>query len=279
MHGMHARLPKNFVLEERLERYADAIELCPHTLAGQWTWACHPLRRDAPDARFDEIRLDVGCGKGAYLCGVAKGNPKVLYVGIDSEPLCIAYTAQHIVEAGLDNALVVPGLGSDIAGFFAPAEVDTITLNFPTPFPRKKEASKRLTSLERLLDYRSILAPGGTVRLKTDSLPLFRFSLEQLRLAGYRVLWQTDDARLDRRDADEPTSEYEERLARQGAQVYAVCATPESKPLANETQGSLSLVDYLPEDLDDMGYVPLGMRGTVTNLRNRRAKAWARTPR
>ena len=25
-HALHARLPKNFVLEERLERYADAIE-------------------------------------------------------------------------------------------------------------------------------------------------------------------------------------------------------------------------------------------------------------
>ena len=27
MHGMHARLPKNFVLEERLERYLDLQEM------------------------------------------------------------------------------------------------------------------------------------------------------------------------------------------------------------------------------------------------------------
>ena len=34
-HGLHARLPKNFVLEERIERYADAIELVPSGLRGR----------------------------------------------------------------------------------------------------------------------------------------------------------------------------------------------------------------------------------------------------
>ena len=33
---------------------------------------------------------------------------------------------------------------------------------------------------------------------------------------------------------------------------------------------SLSLVDYLPDDLHGLSYVPYGMQGTVVNLRNRR---------
>ena len=40
MHGMHARLPKHFVLEERLERYRDAIEPDPYHWRGHWTSAC-----------------------------------------------------------------------------------------------------------------------------------------------------------------------------------------------------------------------------------------------
>ena len=35
-----------------------------------------------------------------------------------------------------------------------------------------------------------------------------------------------------------------------------------------EQTASLSLIDYLPEDLSTMTYVPHGMQGTVTNLRN-----------
>ena len=39
-HALHARLPKNFVLEERLERYASVIELTPQNLRGNWAKAC-----------------------------------------------------------------------------------------------------------------------------------------------------------------------------------------------------------------------------------------------
>ena len=35
-HGLHIRLPKNFVLEERLERYAGAIEPNPYAWCGMW---------------------------------------------------------------------------------------------------------------------------------------------------------------------------------------------------------------------------------------------------
>ncbi len=36
MGAVHVRTPKNFVLEERLERYADAIETNPEAYAGNW---------------------------------------------------------------------------------------------------------------------------------------------------------------------------------------------------------------------------------------------------
>ena len=42
MGAVHVRTPKNFVLEERLERYADAIETNPEAYAGDWRRACAP---------------------------------------------------------------------------------------------------------------------------------------------------------------------------------------------------------------------------------------------
>ena len=71
MHGMHARLPKHFVLEERLERYADAIELRPAVWRGRWAEACWPLGAQ-DEGRFREVRLDLGCGKGAFVVEAAR---------------------------------------------------------------------------------------------------------------------------------------------------------------------------------------------------------------
>jgi len=267
MHGMHARLPKNFVLEERLERYADAIELEPVLLAGRWGEACWPLDPQHDGTAFKEVRLDLGCGKGAFLVESAQRNPQVLYVGMDVEPLCIAYAAQHIMEAGLRNAVVVPGKGDAVCQAFGPQELSCLYVNFPTPYPRKKEAHRRLVVLERLLEYRRVLAPGATLQLRTDSQPLRDFTLAQLDLAGYEVLWSSEDERSER--PDDPTSEYEDRLTEAGAKVLSIWATPGEDPGAVEQTASLSLVDYLPDDLFDGEYVPHGMQGTITNLRNR----------
>lgn len=269
MHGMHARLPKNFVLEERLEQYASVIEPNPRKWKGMWAQAFWPLPFADKDAdRFDKVRLDLGCGKGAFIVEAAKREPNVLFVGVDAEPLCIAYAAQHITEEGLRNAVIVPGKGSQVGQIFGEHELSTIYLNFPTPYPRKKDAEKRLAILERLLEYRHVLAPGGLVRLRTDSQPLRDFTLTQLELAGYDVAWSSEDARAER--PDEPTSEYEDRLTAQGAKVLAVWATPGPEPERAEQSAPLSLVDYFPDDLFEGRYIPHGMDGAVINLRNRR---------
>lgn len=271
MHALHARLPKNFVLEERLERYADSIEASPERWAGQWAEACHPLDAARDRTSFDEVRLDMGCGKGAFTVEAAAAEKSVLFVGIDFEPICIAYAAQKAEESGLDNVIFSPGVADKVTTYFAEGELSRIYLNFPTPFPRKKEAAQRLTHLDNLLRYRKILAPGATVLLKTDSYPLWGFSRTQFELAGYDIVWESDDARAER--PDDPVSWYEERLSAQGATVYAIEATPAREPKRAadgtvEQTASLSLIDYLPEDLSTMTYVPHGMQGTVTNLRN-----------
>lgn len=281
MHAMHARLPKHFVLEERLERYADAIEVQPQSYRGNWAEACWPLASGAnrpgdgappdcaaPVGAFREVRVDLGCGKGAFLVESAQHAPEVLFVGIDAEPLCMAYAAQHVMEAGLRNAVLVPAMGDALPRVFAPAEVSAIYMNFPTPYPRKRDAARRLVALERLLDYRQVLSAGGTVRLRTDSQPLRDFFLTQLELAGYEVTYRSDDDRAEH--PDEPQSEYEQRLCAQGAKVLSVWATPGPEPEHIEQTASLSLVDYLPDDLFAGGYVPHGMGQTIHNLRNRR---------
>ena len=255
MHSIHARIPKNFVLEERLERYADAIESSPAGLRGSWAEACHPLTDDGMLA-YSAVRLDLGCGKGVFTCEMARLHPDELFVGIDSEPICIAYAAQHAVESGLPNVVFAPGDASRVTEYFSAGELAGIYLNFPTPFPRKKEAAKRLTHADHLADYRRVLAPNGTVRLKTDSLPLHAFSLTQVEAAGYEL-----------------------RLTAKGASVYGLEAKPGPEPERIEQTVSMSLIDYLPEDLSQMTYVPHGMEGTVANLRNRQARLFGQGKR
>ncbi|MGR1083088.1 tRNA (guanosine(46)-N7)-methyltransferase TrmB [Olegusella massiliensis] len=276
MHALHLRLPKGFVLEERLARYADAIETSPSQFAGLWATACKPLDGSVSSA-FREVHLDLGCGKGAFLVEAARRNPDVLFLGIDNEPVCIAYAAQAVCEAGLKNAVLIPGTAERLEVFFAPAELSRIYINFPTPHPKRRHATLRLTHVAQLATLRRFLAPEAKIIFKTDSTPLWLYSRPQFEMAGYDICWISDDVRRDH--PGDPETGYEQRLTAQGAHVHGICAVASRKPIPHtdelalaEKAVSQSLVDYLPDDLNTMNYVPHGMEATVINLRNLKAK-------
>ena len=90
MGAVTVRTPKNFELEERLDRYAAANETNPEAYAEAWRKACAPVGSKP----FEHLHLDLGCGKGTYLVERAAHEPNALFIGIDQEPICSAYAAQ-----------------------------------------------------------------------------------------------------------------------------------------------------------------------------------------
>lgn len=269
---MHARMPKNFVLDQRIERAADAIETNAATYRGHWAEACFPLLSEGA-SRFEHVHLDLGCGKGAYIAAMAKRRPTTLFIGMDSEPVCVVHAAQLVLDEGIKNALVIPGDAAKLDQIFAEGELDAISINFPTPHPKRRHARLRLTSAKHLESYRPLLADGATVALRTDSDPLYKYSLPQFEALGWNILCATDDDRAAH--PEQPITEYEERLTAQGATVHAIYAKPPLTPATPEQLRAagdmpLSLIDYLPEDLFASDYIPYGMSYAVDNLRNRR---------
>lgn len=158
----------------------------------------------------------------------------------------------------------------DLSTVFAVGELSALLMNFPTPFPKKKKAHLRLTYLDRLMGYRPLLGRGAGIRLRTDSQPLRDFSLTQLELAGYEITWRSDDVRAEL--PDEPWSAYERKLTEQGACAFGIAACPGPAPEHVEQTAPLSLVSYLPDNLEQLDYIPHGMQGCVENLRNRNAR-------
>lgn len=272
---MHVRKPKNFVLEERLERYAAAIESEPEAVRGIWDLSCAVAGKP-----FERVYLDLGCGKGDGLVAMAAADASTLFVGADQEPVCIAYAAQKICEAGLKNAVVINRSADDLARVFAPGELAGISINFPTPQPKKRRARLRLVHVDKLLGYRALLAPGAALTFRSDSRPLWLYARTQFPAAGYTLLWESEDVRAEHPQI--PLTEYEARTSAKGAVVYGICATPGPAPSEAQLQAGReaeqSLAAYLPEDLENIGYVPIGMEDTVVNMRNRKRKGKSKLP-
>ena len=269
---------------------------------GEYTVACAKMR---PDVLFVGFDVDAVCTLRAAEAAAAAGVDNAVFL-MDGMPAfddeaeagdlaasavadgiaCgdvsggSSAPAKHPEQAHASRASAGKGARSgapaeiDLSAVFAAGELSALLMNFPTPFPKKKKAHLRLTYLDRLMTYRPLLGQGAGIRLRTDSQPLRDFTLTQLELAGYEVTWRSEDVRAE--FPDEPWSAYERKLTEQGACAFGISACLGPAPERVEQTAPLSLVSYLPDNLDQLDYVPHGMQGCVENLRNRNARERAR---
>lgn len=272
---------KDFPLEERLDACGAWVVGNPAAWSGRWASYVVDAAGEpcAPAAQpYKQVILDLGCGKGEYTVAVAKLHPETLFVGIDVDGVCVVRSADYAREQGVHNAVFIYDRDPQLSAFFAAGELDGILMNFPTPYPNKKKAPLRLTYVDRLLEDRRLLKPRGFIRMRTDGAPLRDFSLTQLELAGYETEWVSDDVRS--LYPDEPWSGYERKLTAKGAPVCGFMAIAKEGPVpaSEDIQQTayLSLVSYLPDDLEHMTYVPYGMEGCVDNLVHYRARMRAK---
>ena len=78
-------------------------------------------------------------------------------------------------------------IGQKIEEIFAAGEIDRLFINFPDPWPRKKNAKRRLTYRTFLDKYCRVVKENGEIHYKTDNAPLFEFSVEEFAACGLEV--------------------------------------------------------------------------------------------
>ena len=126
------------------------------------------------------ITLELGCGKGDYTVALARQFPDRNFLGVDVKGARVWKGAKQASQESLQNAAFLRTRIECISDFFEPSEVAEIWITFPDPFPRESKINRRLTAPAFLACYRQILAPGGTVHLKTDDDALYTFTLETI---------------------------------------------------------------------------------------------------
>jgi tRNA (guanine-N7-)-methyltransferase len=140
------------------------------------------------------IVLELACGGGEYTLALANENPNINYIGVDIKGARIWKGASKSIERGLDNVAFLRTKIEQIHYFFEKDEISEIWITFPDPFLRKSKANRRLTSAKFLDLYRMILKKGGLLHLKTDSPPLYEFSLEVFQGdSNVKILYKNED--------------------------------------------------------------------------------------
>ncbi len=183
--------------------------LNPEEKIGRW-------KKERPDGK---LHLEIGCGKGGYSAAMAKLYAKDTFAAVEKNESAAGLAAKKFDETGLENLALIYGDGADLEKWFKPGEVDIIHLNFSDPWPKKRNAKRRLTAPAFLKQYHTLLCKNGQIIMKTDNPSLFEYSILAFLEAGYAMEEISVDFRREDHPED-PLTEYEQKFVEQGKPIY-----------------------------------------------------------
>ena len=177
-------------LVPRWERCAELLENTPEVHRGRWL-------ADFPG--HDRLCLELGCGKGRFTAGMAAAEPGALLCAVEKVPDAMVVAMERVRDAGLTNVRFLDRDAVLLPEFFAPGEVSRIYINFPDPWPKKKQFKR-----------------------KTDNVPLFEWSLEQFQNCGWELREVTRD--LHQNGVTGVMTDYEAKFHEQGVKINRLVA-------------------------------------------------------
>jgi tRNA (guanine-N7-)-methyltransferase len=150
--------------------------------------------------------LELGCGKGEYSVELAKKYPNKNFIGIDIKGARFWRGAKTALEEKIPNVGFLRTQIELVDYAFSENEVDEIWITFPDPQIKYKRTKHRMTNLEFLKKYKTILKEDGVVNLKTDSEFMHGYTLGLLHGADHEVLYANHDVYKQAGSPEEVTS-------------------------------------------------------------------------
>ena len=170
----------------------------------------------------NDLFIEIGMGKGDFIIQNALTYPNVNFIGIEKYSSVLARAVQKLENQDIPNLKLIRMDAKDIEEVFS-KEVSRIYLNFSDPWPKKRQAKRRLTSEDFLRRYDSIFKNTKEIIFKTDNMGLFEFSIESLSKYGYTI----ERVSLDLHNSDVEDNimtEYEEKFSSKGNKIYYLVA-------------------------------------------------------
>lgn len=211
----------------RRKKHIDSrLEACRHLLCEQ---------PDEPIATSEyylgwegDMYLEVGCGKGGFAVQSAAANPSAAFFAMERVTNVMVNAlerAEREKDTRPDNLRFIIGTAEDLPLWFAPDSLSAVYLNFSDPWPKKRNAKRRLTHRRFLEMYFTLLKEDGTLYFKTDNKDLFDFTLEELAAIGRAPNYFTYDLHNSPFCAGNIMTEYETNFVNAGQKICALAVS------------------------------------------------------
>ncbi|MBT3183319.1 MAG: tRNA (guanosine(46)-N7)-methyltransferase TrmB [Nitrospina sp.] len=166
------------------------------------------------------LKLEIGFGMGNFLIEMAAQEPHSNFIGMDFYHKGIRKLMTRIKKLQLENIRVAYGdVRVKVPLLFKDGELETVYINFPDPWPKKRHTKRRLIKPDFVKLIGQKLAPEGRIYLATD---FEVYAMEMLEHFNAEPLFQNQDPEsgfLESRE-DLPKTKYEKNFINAGHKIY-----------------------------------------------------------
>ena len=185
----------------------------PSSMPGKWDELAHGRK----------LCLEIGCGKGTFVCETAKRNPDKFFIAVEKVRDVMVIAMEKAEPLELKNLRFIIADAANLCEYFEKGEVNRIYLNFSDPWKKNKQAKRRITHKNFLDVYKKVINIGDMVCFKTDNQKLFEFSLNSFAQEDFKMSNISFDLHNSGWE-DNVMTEYESRFSEMGMPIYRVCA-------------------------------------------------------
>lgn len=224
---------------------------------GERLAACDRIIIHSPDELGEmPYGLEIGCGKGAFISRVASADPEHRYVAVEIVRDVAVVAAEKIMatfdtDNPIENVRFIVTGAERLEAYIRPGSVKRIFINHPDPWPRPAQMKRRLTYATYLHMYWRFLADDGEIWFKTDSRPLFDFSLKSFSENGFILKDVTYDLVNSEYFASDVLTEYENSFISKGQPIHRCVAVKDPSYRLPEVEEPFVTIGVRPERSGD----------------------------
>ncbi len=216
------RMHRKSRLDERISACGDIVKVADLSDKNMKRAALTPEYLPFNDifGNDNPVCLEVGCGKGKFVCEMAAKNPQVNYVACEKISNVLIEALEMAKKEGLENVYFLNCAAEVLEKYFERGSVERVYLNFSNPLPKEGYKKQRLTHPRFLSIYGGLLKKGGQIIQKTDDENFYAFSLESYKEIGFDVVYTCEDYKNP--DEDDTDTEHERHFKDMGKRIYRI---------------------------------------------------------